>query len=232
MIKTLAFAVSIVLAAAASAQENEAPKPSLVSVSSKGNDVRVVLHDMFKQVEKSFVLEPNIRFYLYLSLEKIEFEEALQLICKISSLKVEVQNGIFFIGQAKPSTPGNATATASPTTTPKPQAVKGAYETKPTPPKGKLPETVLNKRVTTRLDKVDLRVLLSNLSQQSGVPLEVDASVPAYKLDAYLINTSLKYALDTICGAAKLQYRLTDNHSIAVTKPQLENRVAVVSGTD
>jgi len=221
MMKTLALIVSLVLAATAPAQDKEAPKLKLVSVSSKGNDVRQVLHDMFKQAEKSFVLEPNIRFFLYLSLEKIEFDEALQLVCKTASLRVEVQNGIYFISNSKPA----------PTTTP-PTAVKGTFETKPAPPKGKLPETVLNKKVTTRFDKIDIRVLISNLSQQTGVPFEVDANVPAYKLDAYLINTSLKFALDTICSAAKLQIKFTENQTIAVSKIAPENRVAIVGGAN
>lgn len=222
MIRTLALIVSIVVAASAPAQKTETPQPKQVSVSSKGSDVRVVLHDMFKQAEKSFVLEPNVRFYLYLSLEKIEFEEALQLVCRMASLKIDVQNGIYFIGPSKPATAQSQTS-----------AVKGAFETKPaTPPapKGKLPETVLNKRVTTRLDKVDFRVLISNLSQQTGVAIEVESSVPAYKLDAYLINTSLKYALETICSAAKLQYKFTDSQTIAITKPQPENRVTIIGG--
>jgi len=187
-------------------------EPILVSVSSKGHDVRSVLHDMFKQAEKSFVLEPNIRFGLYLSLEKIEFEEALRLVCRMSDLTIDVQNGIYFIHAKK--------AVGQPT------VVKGAYETKPVP-KGKLPTSVLAKKLTTRFDKVDIRKLLSHITEQTGVTFDVAEDVPGFKLDAYLIGTSLKYALDTICAATKLQYRFTDNLSIAISKAESTNRVSI-----
>ena len=218
MIKTFALIASIVIAASAPAQGTSV-KPTLVSVSSKGLDVRPVLHDMFKQAGKSFVLEPNVRFYLYLSLENIEFEEALTLVCKMASLKVEVQNGIYFINKIAPTTPPV-----------KPTVVKAAFETKPAP-KGELPRSVLNKKITTRVDKIDFRLLLSNLTQQTGVQFEIAPEVPAFKLDAYLIGTSLKFALDTICRAAKLEYAFTDNLTIAITKPEPKNRVAVVGGS-
>lgn len=190
----------------------KADEPVLVSVSSKGHDVRSVLHDMFKQAEKSFVLEPNIRFNLYLSLEKIEFEEALRLVCRMSELTIDVQNGIYFIHAKKSAG--------------QPTAVKGAYESKPIP-KGKLPTSVLSKKLTTRFDKVDIRKLLNNISEQTGVTIEVAEDVPGFKLDAYLIGTSLKYALETICSATKLQYKFTDNQSIAISKAETTNRVSI-----
>lgn len=219
MIKTFALLASIVVAATAPAQDTQgnATKPTLVSVSSKGQDVRVVLHDMFKQAGKSFVLEPNVRFYLYLSLEGVEFEEALTLVCKTASLKSEIQNGIYFINKIP-----------APTAT-KPTVVKAAFETKPTP-KGKLSESVLNKKITTRFDKIDIRLLLANITQQTGVQFEIAPEVPTFKLDAYLIGTSMKFALETICRATKLEYSFTDNLTIAITKPEPKNRVSIVGG--
>lgn len=193
-----------------------AADPVLVSVSAKGHDVRVVLHEMFKQAEKSFVLEPNIRHGLYLSLEKIEFEEALRLVGKMAELSIDVQNGIYFISQKKSAKPDTA--------------VKGAFEAKPAP-KGKLATSVLAKRLTTRFDKVDIRKLIANLTEQTGVAFEVADDVPNYKLDAYLLNTSLKFALDTICAATKLQYKFTDNLSIAITKEEPKAGVKVVDGS-
>jgi type II secretory pathway component GspD/PulD (secretin) len=225
MIKTTTLLAALILAAGAFGQteqkqaDPETPKPTLVSVSSKGHDVRLILHDMFKQAEKSFVLEPNIRFELHLSLEKVEFEEALRLVLKLASLRADVQNGIYFIG--KPKAGASTAATTE---------VKGAFKAKPTAPKGKLPASALDKRITTRFDKIDIRLLLANLTQQTGVPFEISPDIPAYKLDAYLIHTSLKFALDTICGAAKLEYKLTDNMTISISKKETENRVALVGG--
>lgn len=218
MIKTFVLLASIVVAATAPAQETQgnATKPTLVTISSKGQDVRVVLHDMFKQAGKSFVLEPNVRFYLYLSLEGVEFEEALSLVCKTASLKTEIQNGIYFINK-------------TPAPTPTKPVVKAAFETKPAT-KGRLSETVLNKKITTRFDKIDIRLLLANITQQTGVQFEIAPEVPTFKLDAYLIGTSLKFALETICRATKLEYSFTDNLTIAITKPEPKNRVSIVGG--
>lgn len=224
MIKTVALALAIACSSIGAPQDKSASKteePVLISVSSKGSDVRNVLTDMFKQAGKSVMLEPNIRFMLYLSLEKVEFEEALRLICKTAALTIDVQNGIYFINKSK--------APAAPLTKEPVPAVKGSFEAKP-PIKGKLPEAVLNKKLTTRFTKIDIRLLMANLTQQTGVQFEIEADVPAFKLDAFLISTSLKYALDTICGATKLKYTFTDNMTIAISKPEPENRVTVVSG--
>jgi type II secretory pathway component GspD/PulD (secretin) len=192
--------------------------PQTVSVSSKGEDVRSVLHDLFSQSKKSFVLQPNIRFVLYLSLKEIEFEEALQLICTTAGLKYEVQNGIYFVSNAPK---------------PKPEPEKQDKQEKPEEaapalPKGKLPESVLQKRLTTKFQKTDIRLLFADIAKQTGVALEVATSVPAYKLDAFLNDTSLKFALDTVCKAAGLEYKFTDNQSILIAKPEKEaNRVAI-----
>lgn len=165
-----------------------------VSVKAKGDDVRTVLHDLFSQAKKNYILEPGVRYALYLSLDGVEFEEALQLVCKNASLDYELQNGIYFVKKTDGST---ASTTAK--------------------PKGKLPESVLNKMITTRFDKIDIRTLFSNISKQAGITIEIDKEVPAYKLDAYLLKTSLKFALTTICDAARLKYVFTDNKTILLT---------------
>lgn len=194
MKKLVASFVFVSLALASFAQD----ALPMVKVNAKGEDVRSVLHELFGQAKKNYVLDPGVRYSLYLSLQDVEFEEALQLVCKMASLKYELQNGIFFVSKtsiAKPSVKP----------TPKVEAVK---------PKGKLPETVLTKTVTTRFDKVDLRALFAEVSKQTGVTIEVDKTIPAYKLDAYLLKTSLKFALVTVCEAAKLKYTFTDNLTI------------------
>lgn len=183
-----------------------------VSVESKGSDVRNVIHDLFTQSKKNYVLEPNVRFVLYLSLKEMEFEEALQLICKTASLKYEIQNGIFFVNIDKPKT------------VVKPQSTPPKEEK----PKGKLPETVLTKTLTTRFDKVEIKALFEEITKQTGVKIEIASGVPQYRLDAYLINTSLKYALDTVTDATGLAYKFTDNLTIQIYKPEKEANKVVI----
>lgn len=206
----IATLISLVIVAAYSfAQE-----PTSVTVSAKGDDVRSVLHDVFTSSKKNYVLEPGVRFVLYLSLKDVELEEALTLICKQAGLTYEIQNGIYFVNRAK-------VASTKPMTTPPKVEVK---------PKGTLPQTVLTKKVTTKLNKVELRALFGELSKQAGVTIEVSTDVPSYKLDAYLLGTSLKYALDSITKATGLTYTFTDNLSIAIKKPEDPNRVVVLKG--
>ncbi|MBX3118143.1 MAG: hypothetical protein KF784_03695 [Fimbriimonadaceae bacterium] len=193
-----------------------------ISISSKGSDVRGVLHDLFTQSGKNYVLEPNTHFALYLNLKDIEFEEALQIVCKLSNLDYDIQNGIFYVNKVK--------AKAQPKQEPTPQ-----QPVQTAAPKGTLNVNVLNKLLTTRFQKTDLRAIIADISKQTGVTLEVSADVPAYKMDAFLINTSLKYALDTICEATKLSYKLTNNLSILIERAepvtaQNQNRVAVIGG--
>lgn len=211
-------------------------RAGLVTVSSRGADVRNVIHDMFEQSDKSYVLEPNVRFFLYLNLSGVEFHEALQIVCRLANLDYEVQNGIFFIGKAapRPAQPapvvkGAAETRPGPAVDPKMVPATPRPAGTPPPPTGTLTAQQLNRRLTTRLPKVDLRVLMVEIARQTGVTIEVAPEVPAYRLDAFLIDTSLKYALDTITNATGLTYRLTNHQSIRIeVKPVETSRVQVV----
>lgn len=230
-----------------------------VKINARGLDVRPIIHDLFDQVKKNYVLDPNVQLTLYLSLNDVEFDEALELVCKTAGLQYEVQNGIYFI-KADPKGPAAAKPVEKPATKPvekplekpieksvdKPKTVATPIESKPKTtfvakprtgedpltvvppingkpaakpleePKGTLDKSVLNKRITTRLQKVDFHALVGELSRQSGVKIEVAEDVPAFQLDAFLRRTSLKYALDRITKAARLNYVFTDRNSILI----------------
>lgn len=206
-------------------------KPT-ISINAKGDDVRSVLHDLFKQSGKNYVLNPGVRFVLYLSLDKVNFDQALSIICKNANLKYELQKDIYYISNNPPKPPvveeKPPVEPAKPvveekTTAPKPLAGKfpiAAPKVEPEKPKGTLPTSVLAKRVTTRLQKREIREVMELLAKQSGVTIEISEDVPAFKLDAFLINTSLKFALDEITRATKLKYRFSDQLSIIVEKKE------------
>lgn len=229
-----------------------------VSIAAKGDDVRQVLHSLFDQAKKSYVLEPNVRFVLFLSLRDMEFEEALQLVCKNANLKYEIQNGVYFVNQAKSvlkeqpktapktdTTPLKSDPTNKPETTTKPESTVKTDTTGTTANKTAKPEVksetksssniavtpvktsnaspaprpeALKRIVTTKLSKVDIRALFTELGRQTDVKIQVGQDVPAYKLDAFLKSTSLKFALDSICNAASLNYTLTGNTVTISTK--------------
>jgi len=211
-----------------------------LKVQAKGTDIRHVIHDLFTQSKKSYVLDPNTSLSLFLSLNDVDFDEAFALICKTAGLEYEVQNGIYFIkpdpkgpSAVKPKDTPASNKTSNPETkkpvVPDTLPPVPPLDTKPTPSSTKTSSTIptgqkaqpldkqiVEARITTRLQKVDLRVLATELSKQSGVQIEVDEKVPAYRLDAYLLKTSLKYALDRITKAAGLNYVFTDRNTILI----------------
>lgn len=183
-------------------------QPTIVSISAKATDVRSVISDLFTQAKKNFVLQPGVQFALYLSLNNVEFEEALNIICKQANLQFDIQNGIYYVSKAKPPV-------VAPVTPPQ--------------PKGTLDKAVLDKTLTTKMYKTDIRIVFAAFAKQTDVTLDVDKSVPNFKLDAILLKTSLKYALDKVTEATGLKYKFTDKLSILIYKPD-ENKVAVSSG--
>ncbi|MBC8065146.1 MAG: hypothetical protein H7Y17_09975 [Chlorobia bacterium] len=205
--------LAVVFASLAVASFGQEVKPT-ISINAKGDDVRSVIHDLFKQANKNFVLNPGVRFVLYLSLDKVPFDDALSIVCKNANLKFEVQKDIYYISVSPPK----------PVIEPKPiieekkVEVKPIAKIEPSKPKGTLPTTVLAKKVTTRLQKREIKDVIALLAQQTGITIQLADDVPAFKLDAFLINTSLKFALDEITRATKLRYRFTDQLSIAIEK--------------
>lgn len=188
-----------------------------VTVSSRGSDIRTVIHDLFTQLGRSYVVDSAVRSQsLFLSLKEVDFDEALAQICRLGELKVEIQNGIYFFARA-PKPAVKPAETEKPKPEPKQEnPPKQIERPTPKPTTGTYPTSVLAKRVTTRFEKIDLRELMAELGRQTGLKIEVDTKIPKYRIDAYLINTSLKYALDQIVTAANLRYRLTDRFSIEI----------------
>ncbi len=217
--------------------DTKATKDSIpVTVSAKGSEVRTVLMDIFDQEKKQYVIEPNIHFAVFLSLEKADFHRALDIVCTLSGLQAELKDGIYFVHTARNavvrpvpnpnSTPigGNAVTTPStPTSIPTIQVTP-----KQATPAGPVPAAELQKHVTTRLNKTDIRTLFADLSKQTGVKIVVDEKVPAYKLDAFLINTSLRYALVKVTHAAGLEWKLPQNRTVFITVSLEANNVSIV----
>lgn len=202
--RSLILCLLLTLSGMLFAQDAGPQTASKVTIAAKGDDVRRVLVDLFTQAKKDFVLEPNIRHVLYLTLTDIEFEDALRIVLRTAELKYELQDGVYFITKKK-------VAAALPP--------KQAVESTPLPekPKGKLPAQVLSKIVTTRLTKTDLRATLQEIGRQAGITIEVDERIPRYKVDAFFIKTSVKYALDVLTRALGARYVLTDRQTILVT---------------
>jgi hypothetical protein len=211
--KKVLFLALTLIAFTAFAQDDAGPAKTqkdrvMVSITGKATDVRVILADLFSQAKQNYVLQPGAQASLFLTLEKIEFEEALNIICAQSKLQFEVQNGIYFITKAKPV----VIAPAHPII------------------RGTLNQSVLEKKLTTKLLKTEIRGVFAQFAKQTGIVLEVDSSVPKYKLDAILTKTTLRYALEKVTAATGLKFRFTDRRSILIYKPTDGNRIAIATG--
>lgn len=219
------LAILLTSLAWATPQDAETKSPvstegTFVSVSSKGDDVRSVLYDMFQQSGKNFVLDSGVRFVLYLNLEKVSFQEALDIVVTNAEIGYEVKNDVYYIGKNRKTVKSSET---KPTNQPerKPVVAPPLPENPPAekpPVTKKLDESVLQEHLTTRYSITPIRKVFTEFTRQTNVKIEVDATVPDYKLDAFLIDTSLKYALDVICDAAKLKWSFTDHGTIKIEK--------------
>ncbi len=216
----LALAIGLAGLSGASTADQYPTTPTtttIVSVAANNSDVRTVLHDLFGQVKQNYVLEPNIRFALFLSLDKVDFDEALAIICHLAKLKAEKQNGIYYVSNdTGPATPTNQARPKDPAPTPIQDGPPPVTQT-----------TLKTKHVTTRLAKTDIRKVFATIAKEAGIPITVDGSVPTFKMDAFLQDTTLKYALDQIAGAAKLRYRIVEKQTILIYSDDTENRIAI-----
>lgn len=222
--------------------QSVATEGKMVTITAKGLDVRSVLYDLFQQTGHNFVIDQGVRYVLYLNLSKVGFDEAFKVVLKQADLGFEVKNDIYYIGknrpknfttvmQKKPDVPVDTKpetpAEKKPTGTVKAPPLPMNTNTNPDVPKlpggtqtghsaTKLTLQDLQKRLTTRLAMADIKDVFNEFAKQTGYTIELDPKVPAYKLDAYLIDTSLKYALDVVTEATKLEYVLTDKGTIRI----------------
>lgn len=202
------------------AQDQEPVKTegTQITISSKGADVRSVLHDLFTQVKKNFVLENLSRSELFLSLTAMDFDETLEIVCRLANLTYEIQNDIYYFTKVRPvsATPNKP---AGGTVTPPNPATQVAKV-------GKLSEEILKRSVSGTYNKQDLRAVIRNLADQAKITVEVDERIPLYKLDFKLNPTSLGYALKTIADRLKLEVVFSERQTILLqpkgTKPIVE----------
>lgn len=197
-----------------------------VSLDARGDDVREVLATLFAQAHRPYALDASIKGKLYVKLDGMPFPKALNVVLTQANLIARDQDGVTMI-VPKPS--------VSKAAAPKPLASKGPDTTKPDSskpaplkpipsrsplvvapkrvekdePPARIDPKVLAHRVTTRLSRAPLADVFASLSEQVGVPIELDPAVPAYRVDAFFVKTSLRYTLDRLCKAAGLRYEPT-----------------------
>jgi hypothetical protein len=213
-----------------------------IKVKSRGEDVRTVIDSIFDQAGKHYVLETNYHQTLYMNLEGISFQKAIDIIAKVSDMEFEEKDGIWYIHK-KTTTSAQSFATTKSTTATNP-IVKPVTKTKapaksPTfatktstkvitapqpfviekkPVEKGAPKVNLTGRLTVQLRKMDIREVFSEFGRQTKIDIQIDETVPSYKLDAFFYNTTLKFALDKVCKVAGLKYVFTPTNTVLISK--------------
>lgn len=182
--------------------EQSTPK---ITILSDGLDVRTVLCNVFSQAKKSFIAEPGLFVTLYLNLHEVPFETAINLISQNAGITYEIENGVyrFFRKTQTPRRmPSGTPSPSEPTRTAKP-----------------LDPGVLDRLFTSTLNNVDIRTAIKEISKKTDVPIQVAPQVKNLKVNATFLETSLRYALNSLCRAAKLMYTFTPEGTILISDP-------------
>ncbi len=178
-----------------------------VRIKAKGDDLRKVISEMFEQTGQQYVIETSARQSLYMSLDGVTLEYAMEAISEVADVKFEKVQGVWRVRTKKPLAPVIVTSS---------RTAAQKFVESPAPVKK---VDYLLKKVNTKLERTSIRTVFVKFAEQSGVKIEVAKDIPEYKIDAFMYNTSLKFALDRICKAASLKYDLsTDGKTVRIRK--------------
>jgi len=182
--------------------------PVRVSLDARGEDVREVFATLFAQAKKPYALDASITGKIYVKLDAMPYEKALAIVLAQTGLVAKGREGVVMISPA-------VAHVAKP-----PASVVLAKAVVPSKPisTNTIPEKItLGRRVTTHMSRAPLADVFTAFGKQAKVAIDVDPSVPAYRIDAFFVGSSLRYALDQICKAAGLRYEFVDGR-ILVSK--------------
>jgi hypothetical protein len=209
LIPGLAFAQTTTTPATTPATPAPAPAVQIkISLDSRGQDVREVLATLFAEAKKPYALDAAISGKLYIKIDAMPYEKALSIVLTQAGLLAKDRDGVVMITLAKETTtPVKTVLAAKSVVTPK---VPAKAAEKPVEKTTDVTPATYNRKVTTRLTKATLADVFTAFGTQADVKIEIDPSVPAYRIDAFFVKTSLKYALNRVCKAAKLKYQAVD----------------------
>ncbi len=159
-----------------------------VTLEARGEDARAVFADLFKQVDKDFVLNLPTSKPVYLTLREVPFLRALSMLCEVTQTRFAVREGVYYITPAEPE----PRSTPSPAPTP----------STPTPPAGK--------RVRLVGSGLTLSAIVQEIKRQAGVEVVLESGVPNLRMNLNLPSVSIEEALDAICRGTGLNWEKTE----------------------
>lgn len=199
-----------------------------ITLRSKGGDAREVIAQLFEQSGQEYVIEANVKQSIYLSISDVPFGTALDILSRLADVSFLKKQGVWYVVKARTAeaNPGATSGTAAQqianpvkaAAKPKMEDTAPSQEQNPMFARNQRIQSPLAKRVLTRMTKADIRAVFTEFAMQTGIEIIVAEDVPNFKLDAFMIETSLKYALDEICKATKLKYQLTPGKTVLIRK--------------
>ncbi len=74
----------------------------LITLEARGKSAGEVFAELFAQAKQSYVLNIGVTRPVYLSLQKIPFTRALQLLCEATQSRFSVRDGVYYIEPSRP----------------------------------------------------------------------------------------------------------------------------------
>lgn len=178
--------VALAIAVSAFAQTTTTPTTKTIKIKSKGEDIRTVIDSIFEQAGKQYVLEDNIHQAMYMNLDGISFEKAIEIISNVGAIECQEKQGVWYIHMrpvaSKPAVlPSDVTVPAKTT---KPTAAKHPTTSKKTATKAPAKSQSTGKTTPITTDAVNTTKLDPKTDQDSSAQQFAEIAKPALpKLD-------------------------------------------------
>ncbi|MFQ3611396.1 MAG: STN domain-containing protein, partial [Fimbriimonadales bacterium] len=153
-----------------------------VTLEARGEDAREVFANLFRQVDRDFVLNLPAGKPVYLTLREVPFLRALNLLCEATQTRFSVRDGVYYISPAEPE--------------PRPAPAS------PTPP--------APKRVRLVGNGLTLNAIAQEIRRQAGVEVVLEPNVPNLRLNLNLPAVTVEEALDALCRGTGLKWDKTE----------------------
>ncbi len=153
-----------------------------VTLEARGQDARVVFADLFRQVNKDFVLNLPEGKPVYLTLRETPFLRALSLLCEATQTRFTIREGVYYIAPAEP-------------------------EPKPAPTS---PPPTQPKRVRLVGNGLTLGAIVQEIRRQAGVEVTLEPNVPNLRMNLNLPSVSVEEALNALCRGTGLRWEPTE----------------------
>ena len=155
-----------------------------VRVKAKGDDLRVVLASIFEQTGQQYVVQTSARQGLYLSLDGVTLEYAIEVIAEVTDLEFEKKAGVWYVRTKKPVARTQAQNFA-------PNAPIAS------PPLPNFDPSTLEKKVSTKLTKTSIKDVFAAFAKQTGTTITIEGGASfSCSDDTFILDAAQEAGID------------------------------------